>query len=150
MFLDPQQRQTLRETLRGLHARDEAFGLLPAVDRGPPRGLIDAACDAVVLGDDLPDMRQLPPNLYFAARSVQLLAGHPVTVAEVPRWLERNHDAACRMIDLVVEAMLPIEGCRTHEDVRNRILVGIEEFPLDELDSLDRVFCDESFESPAG
>lgn len=150
MSLQPPQREVLRAILRGLHRRDEAFGLLPAVDRGPPRGLIDAACDAAATGHDLPDMHQLPPNLYYAARAVQLLAGHPVTADQVPRWLQRNLAAATRQIDLLLEISLPIEGCRTHEDVRNRILVGIEEFSLEELDRLDSVIRGKSGDRPNG
>lgn len=119
--------------LRGLHRRDEAFGLLPAVDRGPPRGLIEATVAAVSDGEELPDLHQFPPNVYFAARAVQLLAGHPVTASQVARWLERNHEAATRRVDLLLEIDLDFEGCRTHEDVRNRILVGIEELGIDDL-----------------
>jgi hypothetical protein len=142
VYLDEEQCQRLRQVLVGLHRRDEAFGLLPAVDRGPPRGLIDCTCRAVADGEEVPDLRQMPPNVFYAARALQLLAGHPVTANQVEKWLRRNHAAAWDPIDLTLEAMLPIEGCRTHEDVRNRILVGIEEFGLDDLDRLDRVIQD--------
>jgi hypothetical protein len=122
--------------------------MMPAVDFGPPRGLIDAACVAAQTGVAMPDLRQMPPNIFYAARAVQLLAGHPVTADQVSKWLVRNHVAACHSIDLTLEAMLPIEGCRTHEDVRNRILVGIEEFSLDELDRLDQVIHDDAHITP--
>jgi hypothetical protein len=106
--------------------------------------LLDAAVAAAADGSPLPDLHQMPPNIFYAARAVQLLAGHPVTAKQVERWLVRNNVAAWEPVDLLLEACLPIEGCRTHEDVRNRILVGIEEFSVDELDRLDRMIRDET------
>ncbi len=138
MMLSHEQGRVLLATLQALHARDEAEGLLPAVDRGPPRGILRAACSSVRHGHELPDMHQLPPNVYFAASAVQLLAVHDLTRPQVPGWLRRNLASALRPLPDEVAASLPIQGCRSHEDVRNRLIVGIEDFPLEQLEAFGR------------
>ena len=58
MILSSRQAATLRDVLAALHLRDEDLGFLPAVDRGPPKGLLDAAVRAVAQDGPLPDLRQ--------------------------------------------------------------------------------------------
>ena len=141
MQLSMQRAAVLRDVLAAIHLRDEDLGLLPAVDRGPPRGLLDATVRAVRLGLPLPDLRQLPPNVGYAARALQLLAAHPITASQIDDWLARNLEAA--LADTVRDAgTLPIEGCRSHEDVRNRLLVGIDELTPEELEAFDEAVRD--------
>lgn len=135
MFLRDRQWYMMREVLRALHRRDEGFGILPAVDRGPPRGLIDACCDAARYGEDLPDLRQMPPNVVYAARAARLLASQVRDQPFLDRWLDRNHVAA----NASPEPGLPLEGSRTEEDVRNRILVNLSVLPASEVRELGSV-----------
>ncbi|MCB9680096.1 MAG: hypothetical protein H6733_01370 [Alphaproteobacteria bacterium] len=139
MRLDPSQRQGLRDVLVTLHLRDEARGLLPAVDRGPPKGLMDATVRGVTRGTALPWLGQLPPNVDYAAQACQRLAAHPLTAALLDAWIARNLDAALHEPDPHTEAALPLAGCRTHEDVRNRLLVDLDELSAADLDRLSTV-----------
>jgi len=83
--------------------------------------------------EDLPVLSQFPPNVLYAARALQLLASHPLTALQIPGWLERNLDAAVHYgLEQMLQEM-PVEGCRTMEDVRNRILVAIEDMSSAEL-----------------
>lgn len=123
--------------LGALHLRDQERGLLPAVDRGPPRGLLRAAVDAVRDGAPLPDLRQLPPTVGYAAWACHLLSGHVVTARLVDAWIARNLDAALEPVDPKVEGALPLPGCRTYEDLRNRLLVELDEMSTPELDLLE-------------
>lgn len=133
MFLSRAQAVVLRDVLTALHLRDEALGMWPAVDRGPPRGLVDAAVASVADGSPLPDLSALPPNLFYASRACQLLAAHLLTTSVVEPWLARNLRAALEPVDAALEARMPIGGCRSHEDVRNRMLVDIDDMPTEAL-----------------
>lgn len=122
-----------------LHRRDEEDGLLPAVDRGPPRGLLDAAVEAVDAGGTMPFLHQLPTNLVYAAEACRLLAAHPLTAGQVPGWIERNLRAARAPVCGRRLVRLPLRGCRTYEDVRNRILVDLDQLTAEDLARLDDV-----------
>lgn len=135
--MGPEKSRRIRRILFLLHRRDRAFGFLPAVNRGPPKGILDAASRAIADSSPLPDMRQLPPNVYYAARAAQLLVEHPLTHGQLDDWIRKNALAAVGMADKQLSDWLPFTGCFSHEDVRNRILVGIEELTLAELEHFE-------------
>lgn len=127
--LDADQARRFRLVLARLHARDAAACRLPPVDRGPTRGLWTATVRAVRAGRPLPDLRELPSNAAWAAYALDALLGHAWTASQADAWLVRNL-AVATAPPPPRDRALPIAGCRSWEDVRNRVIVEAERAPV--------------------
>jgi len=142
--LTPRQRRLLWQVVSRLHARDADRCRLPAIDRGPTRGLWRAAVAAVDGQTPLPDLRELPPNATWAVVAVSTLRQHPLTAAQVDRWLIRN--LAGTYAPRHLESGMPLVGCRSWEDVRNRLIVDMEHASPSQLGRWESVVVPGSIE----
>ncbi len=141
--MSQRQRRRLLQVVSRLHARDADRVRLPAIDRGPTRGLWRGAVEAVDRLDPLPDLRELPPNAVFACEALWVLRRQAATRPLTDAWLVRNLAVASwRPSPTARHPGLPVAGCRSWEDVRNRLLVELEWMPAAQLATWERTLPD--------
>lgn len=124
MRLTSRQRRLMLEVVVRMHRRDQDQSRMPPLGRGPTRGLWRAAVDAVDGEGRMPDLRELPPNVVWAVMAARVLRSHPVTHTQLDPWLVRNLAGTYAPPHLA--ARLPMVGCRSWEDVRNRLIADLD------------------------
>jgi len=111
----------LRQLGEALHRRDQADGFLPAVNYGPPMGLLDAAVWAVANGTVLPDLYQLPDTVRVCMEVAHFLCQDSDPV-RFRAWLAQNRrDAEYRQWP---EGLAGLKGVYSVSDYENLALVG--------------------------